>query len=124
MNWNIFKRLRAVETDHGNTAASLAVMINRVYVDDGRIEQLVNSVTALNARIETQAGLLGTLMVDVVNYRKEATARLTDLEKSMNPAVIKAAAEKLTKAQAYRRDYYQKRKAAMAKLAELKRTTK
>ena len=70
MNWNIFKRLRAVETDHDNTDASLGVLIKRVDA----------------------------------------------LEKSTQPAVVKTAAEELAKIQAYRRAYYQKRKAAAALL--------
>ena len=70
MNWNIFKRLRAVEAD-------------------------VNTNMFIN---------------EVLRKRIDA------LEKSTQPAVVKTAAEKLTKAQAYRRAYYQKRKAAAALL--------
>ena len=155
MNWNIFKRLRAVEAN----ASTTETLLRRVYAADHRIEQLVNTITGLNARIETQAGMLG----DGVQYRRETANRLTELkgfidaqagllgttvseigryrievadrrtelenriyfmEQSLKPIVAKAAAEKITKAQAYRRDYYQKCKAARATLAELKKVTK
>ena len=70
MNWNIFKRLRAVESDSDTNA----------------------------------------FITEVLRKRIDA------LERSMQPAVVKADAEKLLKAQAYRRAYYQERKAAAALL--------
>lgn len=70
MNWNIFKRLRAVEAD-------------------------VNTNMFIN---------------EVLRKRIDA------LEKSTQPAVVKTAGGELAKIQAYRRAYYQKRKAAAALL--------
>lgn len=114
MNWNIFKRLRTVETDHSNTDISLEVLLKRVYADDARIEDLTRSIAGLNARVETQTRMLNVTWGDIARDRRSILKRLSLLEKNLNPPLT--AAEKLTKAQAYRRAYYQKRKAAAALL--------
>ena len=114
MNWNIFKRLRAVEVDHNNTDASLGVLIERVNQRNGQLDRDRLIAT-------TELGFLRKL-VDQLRARNDVEhnalfLRLDKLEQSAIPApaaAIKTAAEKLLKAQAYRRAYYQKKKAEAA----------
>jgi hypothetical protein len=103
MNWNIFKRFRAIESTNLTHALTISVLTNRLDELEGKSAR--NQLIAM-----TEIGFL--------------KARVDALEKAAKPAIAKAAVEKLVKAQAYRREYYQKRKAAMDKFAELKRTTK
>ena len=97
MNWNIFSRLRIAESNHLVQTLRLSVLTNRV--EQGEVDH------------DTTDASLGVLI-----------KRVAALEAATSPAAIKAAAEKLTASQAYRRAYYQKRKAALAKLAELRGT--
>ena len=107
MNWNIFKRLRAVETDHDNTDASLGVLIERVDSQFDRNTRLINNLIL---------GMESNRSVTDIHL-KAVMDRVIALEKSMKPVAVtevKAAAEKLLKAQAYRRAYYQKKKSEVA----------
>ncbi len=106
MNWNIFKRLRNAENAAATNAFIAEALRTRV---EGLERNRVGSILSITA---------------LLSHTAELENRIYFMEQSLKPAVIKTAAERLTKAQAYRRDYYQKRKAAMAKLAELKGATK
>ena len=118
MNWNIFKRLRTVETDHSNTDIPLEALLKRVYAADARIEDLTRSIAGLNARVETQAGILGVTLGDIARDRNDLLKRLSLLEKNLNSPLTDA--EKLAKLKAYRKAYYCKNKAAKAALKDPK----
>lgn len=87
MNWNIFKRLRTVETDHSNTDISLEVLLKRVYAADARIEDLTRSIAGLNARVETQAGILGVTLGDIARDRNDLLKQMSALVKHTDAAI-------------------------------------